>query len=104
MIDTEQAQYAIDNAIYSIREACISLFDKRKELESKSEMAGVADHIAVINLRLDTLAKVELKLLTPLQEEYKYVGLPVDQQELGRGPAMAKERRTRFVESMMQGL
>lgn len=104
MIDTEQAQYALANAIFTIREACISLFDKQKDLESQSGIADVADHIAVIKLRLDTLAKVELNLLTPLQEEYEYVGLSVEQQELGRGPAMAEERRAKFVASMMQGL
>lgn len=108
MINTEQAQYAINAAIHSIREACDSLLDKRKELEFKGEMMkpseDVTDAIAVINLRLDTLAKVELKLLAPLKEEYLSLEQPIEHHAPGKLSAMYEKRQSDFIGSMMQGL
>lgn len=104
MIKTEQAQMAIANVIESIREAFSSLIDHKKHLENMQEREDVATAIAVINLRLDTLAKVELNLLAPLIEEYEYLENPIGQHEPGWLNKASKKRRADFVKSMIQGL
>lgn len=108
MIQTEQAQYALANIMNSIRDARTCLLDRRKVLQSKVEQEEgseeSANAIAVIDLRLDTLYKVESRLLTPLWDEYQSIEQPIEHHEPGKLSAMAEKRRTGFVESMLQGL
>lgn len=108
MIQTEQAQYVITNIIQSIREACSCLIEKRELLEGevKANQSGedVATSIAIINLRIDTLAKIELKLLAPLIDEYKSIEEPIEHHEPGRLLKMFERRQADFIGSMMQGL
>ena len=104
MIQTEQAQMAIANVIESIREAFLSLIDHRNHLDNTQDREDVATAIAVINLRLDTLAKVELNLLVPLIEEYEYLENPIGKHEPGWLVEASKKRRADFVKSMIHGL
>lgn len=108
MIQTELAQYAITNIIQSIREACARLIERREFLENevKANQASedAATHIAIINLRIDTLAKIELKLLAPLIDEYKCIDEPIEHHEPGRLLRMYERRRTDFIGSIMQGV
>ena len=59
---TEQAQSAIDVVIDSIREACVPLIEKLAEIEKQAFTENTEQAIAIIKLRLDVLAKIELKL------------------------------------------
>jgi hypothetical protein len=108
MIKTEQAQYAITNIIQAIRAACSCLIEKREFLEgeAKTNQANedAATSIAIINLRIDTLAKIELKLLAPLIDEYKCMEEPIEHHKSGRLLKMSESRHADFIGSIMQGL
>lgn len=101
-ISTEEQQYAIDVIINSIREACVPLFEKLEQLKMLEQDESIETDITVIRLRLDTLAKVELKLLAPLKEEYARLENLLVQP--GEGFAMHAARQNAFIESLLQGL
>jgi hypothetical protein len=101
-ISTEAQQHAIDFIIHSIREGCVPLFEKLEQLKRLDQDESIDAAITVIKLRLDTLAKVELKLLAPLKEEY--VRLENLLVQPGEGFAMHAARQNAFIESLLQGL
>lgn len=101
---TEPQQYAIDVAIGSVREACVPLVEKMAELEQLEQTDKISDTIVMIKLRLDVLAKVELKLLAPLREEYAFIERSIGQLQPGELSEMQNNRQSAFVRSLMQGL
>lgn len=101
---TEPQQYAIDVAIGSVSEACVPLVEKMAELEQLEQTDRISEAIVMIKLRLDVLAKVELKLLAPLREEYAFIERSVGQLQPGELSEMQNNRQSAFVRSIMQGV
>lgn len=110
-LNTEGQQIAIDLIIGVLSEAYETLFEKKKELESLEKTEDVKFALMAINLRLDTLAKVQKKLLEPIKAQYlaielygKNLGAKESTAELMRPSEMLNSLRTSFVGSIMQGL
>jgi len=104
IFSTEAQQIAIDVVVYSLRETYVHLLDKKKELELLEQSQDVKDLIALAMIRLDTLAKVETKLLTSIKEEYAFVESSVGELRPGELTAMQQNRQSIFIGSIMQGL
>ena len=102
--NTEAQTIAIGLVSDAIKQSFIPLFDKLKELESRDIDEETSSKIDIIKIRLDVLFKVEMNLLTKIQEEYKSLG----QNPGDFGPGVLfktiEDRNEKFIESVMQGL
>lgn len=110
-LNTEGQQIAIDLIIGILSEAYESLLEKKKELESLEKTEDVGFALIAINLRLDTLGKVQTKLLEPVKAQYlaielygKDLGSKDSTAELMRPSEILNSLRASFVGSIMQGL
>lgn len=110
-LSTEAQQIALDLVIGILSEAYEPLFDKKKELESLEETEDVELALMAINLRLDTLGKVQTKLLEPVKAQYMAIdlfgqnlGSKKSAAELMRPSEMLNSLRATFVGSILQGL
>jgi hypothetical protein len=110
-LSTEGQQIAIDLIIGILSEAYEPLFDKKKELEALEKTEDVEVTLMAINLRLDTLGKVQTRLLVPVRAQYVAIELQSQNAgsmestaELIRPSEMLSSVTATFVGSIMQGL
>jgi hypothetical protein len=110
-LSTEGQQIALDLIIGILSEAYEPLFGKKKELESLEKTEDVEFALMAINLRLDTLGKVQTKLLEPVKAQYvaidlygQSMGSKESTAELMRPGEILNGLRTTFVGAIMQGL
>lgn len=108
---TEAQQVALDLIISILNEAYAALLNKKEELELLKETADKRAELMVINIRLDTLGKVQTKLLELLKDQYVAIERYGQQLELGestvepmRPSEIVNNLKTTFVDSIMQGL
>lgn len=102
--NTEQAQYALGVISDAIHTACRSLADKKKELESQHQPDQTYAALTVINIRLDTLIKLEKFLVSAVQEEYVSIEKNAATIKPGDLPKIVEARNEKLVAAMMQGL
>ncbi len=110
-LSTEPQQYAIDLVVSMLQDTYTSLFEKKKELESLEKTEEVNSSLNIIQFRLDTLGKVETKLLEPIKAMYKSAEsiaqiLNSEQRLLAlqKQSDMLKHIDVTFTASIMQGL
>jgi hypothetical protein len=102
--DTEREQYTVGLIIDSLKEAFGPLIDKKIQLESQEGSEENNELIAIINLRLDTLLKIENSLLIPMQEEYRFLERSKAELKPNEIPTMILERNKKYVKAIMQGI
>ena len=101
---TEPQQIAIDVIIYALRNAFVPLLDKKKEIELLEQTKEIKWKLALIDIRLDAMVKIETKLIAPIKEEYAFIERSVGELVPGDLTLMQNHRQSLFVNSIMQGL
>lgn len=101
--NTEQAQVALGVISDAIQLACLSLAEKKIALESQNQPDQTEAGLTVINIRLDTLLKLEKYLIATVRDEYAHIEQNALMIKPGDLPKIAEARNEKLIESMMQG-
>lgn len=102
--NTEQAQLALGVISDAIQLACHSLADKKMALELQHQSDQTEAALSVINIRLDTLLKLERYLIAAVRDEYVHIEQNAATIKPADLPKIAEARNQKLIESMVQGL
>lgn len=101
-VNTEQAQYALNMIIDAMQSVYAPLVDKKNELQELPSTDEIRTALAVINIRMDTLLKLEKFLISAVRDEYACIEKhAVKPGELAK---IIEARNKSFIEAMLQGL